>query len=424
MTQKNRILFGGVIMFMLLAGGVMATPNSTWNHRANPSLLSAGGRPFFELGVSGTAGVQNSYLSAGRILQQTIVLDLDELNRNVGNAGYRIGSTLDLGTHFSAHLFGLGVGIYADNYNLVETRIPKGFFEVLAEGIEMDKQYASSSQSFIKSYIDYGVYSSLRWNQYTFGGKLGIYIPLAHSRNAEFGYEFLAKSGGELSGSAGLTAELYSAFDLENSDTIGPEALEAANKGLKIDFGVIHNPNKRRPDWGLSVINVPLYAPPANYGWNFTADTSAEIESLLDLFLNEDSDVDPDAEEGGGFQEPELDFGALDGELPRIYMPLSVGGFYRYTGLPLIDLIGHGALVFSEPFRVNAGVHVEGSVWPLTGISFGIAHQDIAWRSTLGLRLNIRVLELGLQVSTSSPQFWGVFSTRGAAARLNIAMGF
>ncbi|MFW5800817.1 MAG: hypothetical protein ACOCVC_02190, partial [Spirochaeta sp.] len=160
----------------------------------------------------------------------------------------------------------------------------------------------------------------------------------------------------------------------------------------------------------------PLYAPKAVHGWTFTASSEAYTDGILQAIENGDELFE--------VSDPDYDFQTLETVDKRIFMPLRAGGFYRYEGLPLIDLIGHGAIVFADPFRINGGIQIEGSSFPLSILSAGIAHDEIAWRSTLGMRMNLHLLELGIQASLSSSEFLGMFSTRGFALNLTGSIGF
>ncbi len=428
-TKNNKILRTtgvALILFLMITAAGTAFPLRPWNHTENPVFLSTGNRPYFELGASSSQGFQNSYFTTGKIFTPTLIIDFDDIYDSIGKGGLKVGANWNAESHMTAHILGVGAGVYAHSENLFQVTIPSGLFELLSKGNEIDKTVSGTGEAFLQSYVEYGGYGSYRWEPYTFGAKLGKYIPLAYSSGGEARYEFTTNKDGTIDATATIDTNLYSAIDIESltegDEDVDPMAVLNESGGLKVDLGVVYNPDRSRPLWGASITNIPLYAPFAEYGWEFTAEGSASTEGLLDS-LEEDEDEDGDESEPFDTSSTS-DFTPIEDISKRLYMPFGINGFYRYTRVPLIDIIGHGGLVIAKPFRYNLGATVEGSFFPLSILSLSLAHEDMAWRSSAGIRINLRILELGIQAGFSSPELLGMFSTRGFTTNIVLGIGF
>jgi hypothetical protein len=66
---------------------------------------------------------------------------------------------------------------------------------------------------------------------------------------------------------------------------------------------------------------------------------------------------------------------------------------------------------------------LEGDVFPLNLFYFGLGYDRVNWHADAGLRVNIRVLELGLNVGVASPRFAPMWGGAGLNADLFFAIG-
>lgn len=424
-NRKNNKIFIGLILVSVLMSGIVgtlaATPLDSWNHELNPALLSTGNRPFFETGVSVSPGLQNSYFTSHKLSDPTLVIDFNDIYDTLGDRGYKVGGSVGVEAHNTAHLLGIGAGVYAETDTLFRVTIPNGLFEYLSEGIEMDTSYSDSGEALLQSFVEYGGYVGYRRSSFVYGLKIGKYAPLAYTRDGEGVYTYTSDMDGNITATAQVNAKLYSALDLEHTDELDDQvvmdALMGEYSGVKIDFGMVYRPEgEKKPVWGASISNIPLAAATPQYAWDFSATAEASINNALDTAIAEETYEVYNADE------PVTDFNAIDSD-ENIYMPFKVGGFYRYDGLPIIDLIGHTEFLFGDPFRMNTGVTVEGASFPLSWLSLGIGYEDLAWRSSFGLRMNLRLLEISSQVSFSSPEFKRMFSSNGVFFKLMVGIG-
>ncbi len=419
-TNKYRILTVSLILLTVVGFSVSAYPLRAWNHQANPAFLGAGNRPYFETGLSASPGFQNSYFTTGKIFNPVLLIDFDDIYDSLNDKGYRIGGAVGAEVHSTAHVMGIGAGIYSNTDTLFRVSIPKGLFGKISEGIKIGTEYNESGEAFVQSFAEYGAYAGYRRPPFIFGLKMGKFVPLAYTKDGEATYTFLANENGLIEATAQVNAELYSAFNLEFAEEITEEeimnALTGPDGGIKIDLGVVYNPDGEKPLWGASLVNIPLAAANTEYGWAYSLSTDGTAENILDTAIN-DEDM-----EFYDYTDPESDFVDIGGH--EIRMPFTIGGFYLYDGLPLIDVIPYGEMVFGSPFRLNTGVTVEGSRFPFSMLSLGLAYDDLAWKSSMGLRINLRIIEIETRISLSSPEMLGMFSARGFSFNLYAALGF
>ena len=147
---------------------------------------------------------------------------------------------------------------------------------------------------------------------------------------------------------------------------------------------------RRKPRFGAALTNLTLKPAVPAFGWNYSFTASATVDSdPLDAFANDDP------EEPYSYTDPVSNFDAVDASSTEIKMPLTLSGFYRYSGLRIIDIIPSMSLVMDDPLRVNGGVLLEGAVFPLNLLSLGMSYQDLAWRTSAGLKLNLYLMEIG-----------------------------
>lgn len=416
LTSRLRSGLLTIALMLIIAATATAYPNRLWNHRHNPALFSTGNRPVVDVGFSASPSLQNSYLTTDQIFQPTLVIDFEDIYASIGRGGYKVGANLGIGAHLVAHINDIGAGVYVDADNMFRVTLPSGLLGFLADGFEMNTQYTERAQVILRSFIEYGSYASYHWEPYTFGAKIGKYIPLAYTTNGTAEYSFLAEEDGRIEATASINSQLYSAIDLEDPGTIDPLQALTGPGGLKVDLGVVYNPTRNRPLWGLSFTNIPLYAPIIAHGWSYTGSAGAHSDGILDALGSDDELFE--------VEDPVNDFSKLEDVDRRIFMPFRAGGFYRYSDLDVIDIITHGGITLADPFRVDLGAMVEGSEFPFSIFSLGMGYRDLAWRTQLGFRFDARVVELGLQIGTSSPEFAGILSTRGLSVNFMMAFGY
>lgn len=404
-----------ILCALLALGGVASVSANNglqpWNHRTNPAYFAFGNRSYFELGLSAEASFGNSAIGLGDVFSRTLVIDLDDIYDNTPDHGLRFGSALQTEAHLGVQLGRLGFGVYSDTNSLSRATVPREFIGLVAKGNELDKSYSDSADLLQRSFSQAGGYATYQYRGYVIGAKFGAFAPIVYTdSNAKARYRLETLSDGTVKGEVSATGDVYTAF----GDDGGFEGV-----GFNASLGFVRPDHRGKPLYGGAINNIPIVAARPGYAiemdqFRFTFESDNLLERLKD-------EIDPfdTSETEGDVDTREL----APGERPRVHMPVSVSGFYRFA-VPVVDVIPAAELVFGEYWRINADVTVEGNFFPLNMLSVGLGYSDFLWHAGAGLRIPLRVFELGLQVRSVGTDIPGVFGGHGLGAALQLALGY
>ncbi len=400
-------------LFLVPLSVATANPPRSWNHRDNPALLGVRQRTFFEFAGTQSFGISNNYLSPGRILQSTITIDLDDLDDQLGERNFTIASTTHTGSHLAISLFDVSAAIYSSLDSIVSLGVPGSLFTLVAKGNEMDAGYVDSAPVIGRVFAEAGAQSSYRYRDWEVGVKLGLFTPLLYtSPDAEVSYRFATdEEAGTLELAGGLNVPAYSSIDLENP---GSGSSEVSLDGVKLDFGVIRVRSDGTPWFGVNMGGITLSPATASYEVVIDNQVSVTVDNALDG--NTDEAINTETSDSELTVVADAD--------NQVRMPFKFGGFYRSTIIPWLALTGHSQVYFADPTLFSAGVMVEGTSFPLNALALSLGYDRVAWETEIGLRTNVRVIDLGFEVGLSSPRFVTMFQGTGLNANLFLAVGY
>ncbi|MBN2657048.1 MAG: hypothetical protein JXR86_08300 [Spirochaetales bacterium] len=413
--MKNNKKYGLTLILLLLGfQGLMATsPLQPWDHTFNPALMSTGKRKYLEIGTQFNLAFANSYFALKDVFGgPEFLIDLNDIAEEIGDKDLSVAAKVDFETHFLITILGLSIGGYTNLDTIATVGIPGGLFEIMADGIAADTTYADAGEVFARSYVNLGLYAGYRWRDWQFSVKGGAYLPVAFSDgDSSFDYSFILNSNGTYSADAGVAGTAYLPFDIDDFQASGL----INSLGYNLDLGAVKT-RDGEPIYGFQVTGIPLYAArmpvKATFSTGFTASVTdiANYSSDNEPWEYELEDVEAEMEES--------DF--------KVYMPLSIGGFYKLKGFPrFIDWIAHGALYWDNDTLLGAaGLTAQGAISPLSALSISLGYDRVMWEAKAGLRFNIRILEMGLDVGMTSTRFIKMFSTNGLYANFYMAFGF
>lgn len=415
MKNLTRSLFLTACVLAFIFSPVMLAANNgirSFNHDTNPALLSAGPRQVFELGGGGQFAFGNSYFSVSEILSETIVIDLDDIAESTPERGGRAAFTALGEGHAVLHLrrFGVGFGVYSTTDDLSRFTVSKELVELFAQGNELGKRYSGSTELVQRSFNKTGIYGSYQWRQFIFGVKVGAFMPLIWTdNNTKTTFSFETNANGTIRGSYAVDGNIYTSLGED-----GPVGV-----GVHIDLGMIRPDERGVPRYGASITGIPILPARPGYaieneGIGGTFATSGIMDPLI-----QDEDPFTTTEEDGSSESRTLD----TGDRPDIYLPIALGGFYRFS-VPFVDVVPSGQVVLGDYPRLNAGVVVEGNFFPLNILSIGVGHRDFLYETVLGIRAPFRAFELGLQFRSAAPEPLGAFTMRGLGAGLYLTVGW
>lgn len=397
------------------------------NHQFNPAFLGSSTRTW-ETGVSGNLNLYNSHFAITDFLSEeedaVLVIDFAEL-AEAGKMETALGTSLEV--HAMAHLFGLGLGGYAAADLYGSFSIPESFFTFLSEGNTIGDEITGEGELNLKGFAEAGIYAGYRFGNYHIGLKFGQYVPLMYSDGTGYTYSMLAKEADEdgtvFEAKAEAFGTVYSALDLDDPGNFDSPMDILNGAGTKIDIGLVHAKQQGRPLWGVSA-SIPLLPATPAYAFELTGGLEATITDPLGGISFGDDDNNNNDDNGFAKTENTFEFTKIDEEIDiEIMAPYKLGAFYRFTMIPVIDLIPHVEMVFEDPMLVNYGMTLTGSFAPLSWLSFGMGQQNNLWVGRAGLDVNLRLLEVGVRVSTSSESLEDMLLFQKPDVSFQVALG-
>jgi len=402
-----------VFVFLLLAGTASLRADTAlgpWNHSTNPAFFAFGKREYVELGLSANTAVGNSALGLSDMFSRVLVIDLDEVYADTPDDGLRIGASAAAEIHLALRFGRLGLGIYTDTYDLSRTVIPRTFIGLITQGNEPDTAYNGSTEILQRSFAQAGTFASYQIGGFVIAGKFSAFSPVLYSGdNAQAGFTLETASDGTIRGEVFASGDIYTA--------LGENGLEGL--GFNVSLGLVRPDEEGNPQYGAGLNNIPIVA--ARPGYIIEVEQlryEFEATNLLDR-LERGEDPFTSESQIGDVETRPLD----PSDQPKIHMPFSVSGFYRFA-IPVVDLIPVAEMVFDDPMRLNAGIAVEGNVFPANLFSVGFGRRDYLWYANAGLHVPLRVFELAIQVASVGTVPAGIFNVSGLGATISLALGY
>ena len=136
---------------------------------------------FFELGTDLQVGFGNNYFTPGDFFQETLVLDLNKMAKNLSNDGLafsldghvKLFTNLNLSPDFR-------LGLFFQTNSSGYSSLPKSFFELASQGNGLDKTYTGSLN--LRGDVTTEMGASFGTHLFGFDLKVGssYFIPLIH----------------------------------------------------------------------------------------------------------------------------------------------------------------------------------------------------------------------------------------------------
>jgi len=241
-------------------------------------------RRFFELGVDVEAGFANNYLGWNDIFTETIVIDLNQMNSDLGKMGFMVGLGMGADTYMNLTIpkkfsIGFNTGVSASG----GITVPGSLFELLAEGNDPDKTYAGKLDVNADVYgftdISIGLKAGPIWLTVT----PAFYMPLLYIPDPDVTYSFVTSSDGTLRATAVADMAMYSVLDLEaiiEKTGANPAAGLGSGGGIDLSLGATYA-LLNNLDLGATFTSVPLLPASLANRTKFTARYSVDMEQVL-----------------------------------------------------------------------------------------------------------------------------------------------
>ena len=420
----RKLIFAAIILCTTVIS-VFGNPISTYNHSFNPALLGVRTRGLFELGGDLDFGFGNTSMPLGDVLSKEIVIDFNKIADDLNGNNFSINMMASTEGHLALTLFGISFGTYSDFNSVVSIEVPNLLFDFMANGNTLNESISDASNAYARVFYETGLYGGYRWNDYQFGAKLGAFSPLLYSgSDAEFTTSFetsttpdtATQTYPDISANAHLSMPFYSVVDLSGDNAVTAQELLSGLNGINVSFGAI-KVRKNKAMYGVSLTGLTVVPAQAKYKSELTMDASIEIDNIAG---NLDSDDDWITD---NIDDPEFTT-SEEGKF-SVSTPIQLGGFYRLTGFPFfIDWIGHAQFTFDDEIQYGAGITAEGAFFPFSWFSLGMEYDRVLWKTVLGMKANLHVFEIGMDMGLAGPGFVSMLTGNGLYGKLYMAFGF
>lgn len=422
MNNSRIIKILSLLLLFAMAGTTLAAyTTQAYDHMENPAFLSLEtgkwDRKYFELGWSLQAGAGNSYVTYDDIFTEVLVLDLNKIAADLKGKKLGINMNVSSELHMVMSVMNISIGGYSSVQGLMKTEVPGELFNILADGINLENDaYSGSGDVYGRVFGNVGMYAGYRYKDWQISGKMGYFLPLIYTdSDSKYTYSLSADADGNITAQLNGNFSVLSPVNLENLNSGESEAASDYMKyiGFNMDLGLVRMRNDRAL-YGFSITGITLAPANMNYRSEVNFTGYATVDSIA-------ANIDADELFDSDFTEPEI---TTVEESNEVNMPLRLGGFYNYSLLGLVDLIGSGGLTYDQKVLLDANVTAVGSFFPANMFYIGLGYDRVLWESTLGLKLNARAMEFGLDVGFANPDLRHLFSTSGAGVRTYLAFGW
>lgn len=379
---------------------------------------------YFEAGSSFDFSLSNNYFNVKDILKKDLVIDLAKIADEMPDKGWL--ANIDLSPNFFMNLNlknGVHVGLNTGVEVYSSMNISKDLFDFIGHGNELGETLSFASNLRGDAFFHAGV--AVGFNLFGFHLEVtpSVFKPLVHAETSEMTATVKNPETGGLEVRLVSELALYSCIDLDNTDNLQESILDAIKEGWGFDIESSLEHRIFNTLNGAVYSRIPIVPGKLNYAAKMNMGFSMEMKDILDF---SDENVVTET------KEPEMTYGTAEYKLHR---PLRMGAqvAWRPFGkwFTLGGLIGFG---IKEPFTSDWHGYVEYKLscdvdlyiknWDFLGLHAYSSYMNEVFRHSVGLLLNLRVVELNVGVSVAGGSFASSFKGAGAGVYFMSSFGF
>jgi hypothetical protein len=362
----------------------------------------------------------NNLVSLGDIFKKQIVIDFNKLNDRIDANGVGLNADLNV-TPIQINVnptqrWGGGFGVNASGR--FDLTIPKGLLDLIAKGNE--GQPKNEGEFIVSGSAFYAIELSSHGTLPVLDGKLTIgfdpayYSPLFYIPRSGISYtldttdKLMLSSGGKFRAYSPLNTKKISAGDFFSSGGV--------DFSLSAEYALFS-----RLDLGLSLSHIPLVPARLSTGYEFTlSDTEIiKLDDINNIDLNNLIKI------------PELTGNENFTSLPAImvFRPLRFDFYNIFRPfdndfLSIRPNIGFTALNANEEIYLNMGTRVTLDLDRTFSVYLDSGLEEGLWRHKLGIELNLRAFELGIEAAMRSQSYLTSWTASGASVKFGLAFGW
>jgi len=374
------------------------------------------GNRYFEMGIKANAYVSNNFLTVGEIFSETIVLDIDKLNK---------GFKMDLGIGVTPLYFkfdskkGWGFGM-----SFLETEAT-GILALSGKMLSFDEVKDEESDLSGAVFTSVAVDAFFHIQKFKVKIRPAMYYPIAYMET-DLLYTFVNNEGTRMK--VGFDTKVYTAFALDDAHEQGI----AGSPGFDFSFGVEYPLAKEIGltdkfsfldfDVGLDFINIPILSSEMkNYMRMYTIIDSGSHDVFdqdgMDDFLSALGKAESDSEFGVGSKTIERPFKML---LHANWRPLN--GSQLFTVTPVLGFAL--SQLYLSPFSLEAGLNGSVNLANFFKATAGINYTDRIWINSIDLALNLRAVEFNIGADLRSQEFLKSWTANGLGLNFGFKFGW
>lgn len=379
---------------------------------------------YFEMGTAIDFNLSNNYFNVTDLLKKDLVIDLEKIADEMPDKGWLLNVNLypnffmNLNLKNGVHV-GLNTGV--DVYGSMN--VSKDLFDFIGYGNKMGETLSFSSDMRGDAFVYAGI--AVGFNLFGFHLEVmpSLFKPLIHAETSEMSATVENPEGGGLKARLVSELALYSCIDIDNTDNLQESILDAIKEGWGFDIESSLEHKIFNTLNGAVYSRIPIVPGRLNYAAKMNMEYSMEMDNLLD-FSDESLTTET--------KDPEMTYGSADYKLHR---PFRMGAqvAWRPFGkwFTLGGLVGFGV---KEPFTSNWHGYFEYKLscdidlfiknWDFLGLHTYTSYMNEVFHHSVGLLLNLRVIEFNVGVSVTGGSFVSSFKGAGVGAYFMTSFGF
>lgn len=368
----------------------------------------------FEMGLDVQAGFGNNYFSVGDFLQETLVIDLNDMADTFNDEGLALSTDVKVKNLFNLNLSpDFRLGFFFQTKASGYSNVPKAFFDLAANGNKLDKTYSGPMK--LRGDVISELGATFGTWIYGFDTKFGasLFFPLVHLEKPEAKYTFRTGSDGKVTASVVADLPVYSVAPLEdgvNTSDILANLLSAG--GFDISVGAEY---PLFPDLlivGADFQNIPILPARMVERTRFLSTMTFTADNIA---ANYDSDDLTQTDQESSFESDKAPISVL--------RPFKFNTHAVYTpmGTPLFKLIPNLGLGVYSWVYPEFGLKAQFDFWKWLVIDVGTSYEDELWKQAMGINLNLWLMELDLALAGQSQD---IAHSLGSGVGLSVGLKF
>ncbi len=252
-------------------------------------------RTKFAMGMNISAMASNSYLKLSDFFQESLEIDLNEMNPKLPKSGYNVSALANVDLFLEIYLqqkYEFGFFLDVDTQALVN--IPKSVINLIAEGNSVNTNIQDKIQSTAFAFAEQSSFFGMKIKDLTFRINASWFFPVAYLDKEMGDYTLITDADGKIHAKGDLDVKLYSV--IPNSVFGGPnnnfntrELFKSS--GFDLDFiGSYNLPPYAKVNF--AVFNIPIVPARLSTGVQIKYSGEFKLESLMKYFLGEEDPGD------------------------------------------------------------------------------------------------------------------------------------